>query len=329
MINIAKQYLIGIDGGGTKTRCVIGDLEGNIIGYKVSTSGNINAIPLTQLHDTLKNMIDTILSQNNIPFDDILQIFICLAGADRVGEKEKIHQSFADSEWFDKIIIQSDAHAALAAGTWGNPGTLLIAGTGSIVYGLDGEHYFRIGGWGYLLGDEGSGFYLGKLAIRSILESHDTKLPMRPFQQNILAYFHVQHPPDIISEIYSHKTPVSHIASICNEVLLAFELGDEVASEMVQQTQDELIRLIRLAQYQMDMEKHLVLHGGLFANSAFYKAFCKQLDNQFPTLKYTKPEVSGEVGAYILAMHVNQILIDEMIKENIMMSWEKVKGGLI
>ncbi|MEO4053081.1 BadF/BadG/BcrA/BcrD ATPase family protein [Solibacillus sp. CAU 1738] len=328
-MNIAKQYLIGIDGGGTKTRCVIGDIKGNIIDQKVSTSGNINAIPLTQLHDMLKNLIETTLAQTNIPLHDVLQISICLAGADRVSEKEKIHQSFTNSDLFDKIIIQSDAHAALAAGVWGNSGTILIAGTGSIVYGWNGEHYFRVGGWGYLLGDEGSGFHLGKLAIRSILESHDAKLSMRPFQQDILAHFHVQHPPDIISKIYSHKSPVSHIASICHEVLLAYETGDEVASQIVRLTQDELIRLIRLAQSQMDTGKHIVLHGGLFTNSAFYEAFCKQLQQQFPTLKYTKPEVDGEVGAYILALQANQIFIDEVIKENIINSWANVRGGLI
>lgn len=328
-MRIAKQYLIGIDGGGTKTRCVIGDIEGNIIAHEVSTSGNMNTISLTQLQNMLKNMVETILLKRNIPLHDVLQILLCLAGADRVSEKEKIYQSFAGSELFDKIIVQSDAHAALAGGTWGNSGTLLIAGTGSIVYGWDGEQYFRVGGWGYLLGDEGSGFYLGKLAIRSILESHDAKLSMRPFQQIILTHFHVQHPPDIISKIYSHKAPVSHIASICNEVLLAFESGDALACQIVQQTQDELIRLIRLAQYQMDMEKPLVLHGGLFTNSAFYKAFCQQLKQQFPKLKYTKPEVSGEVGAYILALHANQIFIDEVIKENIITSWENVKGGPI
>lgn len=329
MLSIAKQYLIGIDGGGTKTRCVIGDIEGHIISHTVSTSGNINAIPLAQLHDMLKNLIENTLSHTNIPLDDVLQIYICLAGADRVYEREKIYQSFAGSKLFDKIIILSDAHAALAAGTWGNSGTLLIAGTGSIVYGWNGEHTFRVGGWGYLLGDEGSGFHLGKMAIRSILESYDAKVPMRPFQQNILTHFHVQHPPDIISKIYSHQAPVSYIASICNEVLLAFELGDEVADEMVQLAQNELIRLIRLAQGQMDMEKPLVLHGGLFTNPAFYKAFCQQLKQHFPSLNYTKPEVTGEVGAYILALHAYQIFIDDVIKENILTSWENVKGGLI
>ncbi|ATP41894.1 N-acetylglucosamine kinase [Solibacillus sp. R5-41] len=326
-MNIRKQYLIGIDGGGTKTRCVIGDFEGNIIGSKVSTSGNINAIPLTELHDMLNNVIETILSQTKINLLDVQQIFICLAGADRVAEKEDIHQSFAGSALFDKMTIQSDAHAALAAGTWGSSGTLLIAGTGSIIFGRKGDYYFRVGGWGYLLGDEGSGFHLGKLAIRSILKSYDAKLPLRPFQQKILTQFQVQHPPDIISKIYSHKAPVPIIASICRDVLLAFEKGDELAKEIVQLIQEELIRLIQLAQYQMDMEKPLVLHGGLFSNTAFYEAFCKLLKQKFPMLKFTKPEVSGEVGAYILAMHANQIIIDEMMKESIKNSWDDVKEG--
>lgn len=326
-MDIAKQYLIGIDGGGTKTRCVIGDAKGNIIGYNVSSSGNISAIPLTQLHDMLYDMIETVLSQTKIPLHDVHKIFICLAGADRSTEKDKIHKSFAGSTLFDKIMIQSDAHAALAAGTWGNSGTLLIAGTGSIVYGWNDGHYFRVGGWGYLLGDEGSGFHLGKLAVRSILESYDAKLPMRPFQQEILSRFHVQHPPDIISEIYSQKVPVPIIASICSNVLLAFEQGDELASEIVQLTQEALIRLIRLAQSQMDMEKPLVLHGGLFSNSTFYEAFYNQLKQQFPTLQLLKAEVPGEVGAYILAMHADRIYIDEAIKENIKNSWDSIKEG--
>ncbi|MEG0381005.1 MAG: BadF/BadG/BcrA/BcrD ATPase family protein [Kurthia sp.] len=326
-MNIQKQYFIGIDGGGTKTRCVIGDFEGNIIGHHVSTSGNINAIPLTELHVMLNDVIETILLQTKISLLDVHQIFICLAGADRDAEKEKIYQSFASSALFDKMTIQSDAHAALAAGTWGHSGTLLIAGTGSIIFGLNDNHYFRVGGWGYLLGDEGSGFHLGKLAIRSILESYDAKLPMHPFQQNILTKYDVQHPPDIISKIYSHTAPVPIIASICREVLLAFEKEDDLAIEIVQLTQEELIRLIQLAQDQMNMEKPLVLHGGLFSNTAFYEVFCKQLVNQFPSLKFTKPVVSGEVGAYILAIHANRIIIDEVMKENIKNSWEYVKEG--
>ncbi|MEG0472267.1 MAG: BadF/BadG/BcrA/BcrD ATPase family protein [Solibacillus sp.] len=324
-MSIRKQYLIGIDGGGTKTRCVIGDLEGNIIGRHQSTSGNINAISLTELHDMLNDIIETVLLQAKIPLRDVHQIFICLAGADRVAEKDKIHQSFAEGTLFDKMVIQSDAHAALAAGTWGNSGTLLIAGTGSIVFGRNGDRYFRVGGWGYLLGDEGSGFHLGKLAIRSILKSYDGKLPMRPFQQKILTQFHVQHPPDIISKIYSHKTPVPIIASICSDVLLAFKNGDELAKEIIQLTQEELIRLIQLAQDQMDMDKPLVLHGGLFSNTAFFEAFCKQLKQQYPMLTFTKPEVSGEVGSYILAMRASRILIDEAMKQNIKNSWDDVK----
>ncbi|MEK4427099.1 N-acetylglucosamine kinase [Solibacillus sp. FSL K6-1523] len=324
-MDIAKQYYIGIDGGGTKTRCVIGDTEGNIIGYKVSSSGNISAIPLTQLHDMLQSMIETVLAQAKIPLHDVHKVFICLAGADRLDEKNKIHQSFEGSTLFDKIMIQSDAHAALAAGTWGDSGTLLIAGTGSIVYGWNGGHNFRVGGWGYLLGDEGSGFHLGKLAVRSILQSHDAKLPMRLFQREILAHFQVQHPPDIISKIYSQKASVPMIASICSDVLLAFEQGDELASEMVHLTQQELIRLIRLAQPQMDMEKPLVLHGGLFSSGPFFESFCKHLKLQFPTLELLRPEVSGEVGAYILALHANQILMDEAMKENIKNTWGNVK----
>lgn len=326
-MGIAKQYFIGIDGGGTKTRCVIGDAEGNIIGYKVSTSGNISSIPLMQLHDMLQDMIETILLQTKISLRDVHKVFICLAGADRSAEKDKIHQSFLGSALFDKIMIQSDAHAALAAGTWGNSGTLLIAGTGSIVFGRKDDDYFRVGGWGYLLGDEGSGFHLGKLAVQSILESHDAKLPLRPFQIEILARFHILHPPDIISKIYSKKAPVPIIASICSNVLLAFEIGDELAGEMVHLAQRELIRLIRLAQPQMEIRKPLVLHGGLFNNNAFYDSFCKQLKQQLPTMEFLKPEIPGEVGAYILAMNVNESLMNNAMKENIKNSWNSIKEG--
>ncbi|MFX3839205.1 BadF/BadG/BcrA/BcrD ATPase family protein, partial [Streptococcus suis] len=90
--------------------------------------------------------------------------FIGLGGADRPAIREKLHASFAEV-WQERLRVDNDAVPALYSGTWGQPGIVLISGTGSIACALTSRGArHRVGGWGYLLGDEGSGYDLGKKA---------------------------------------------------------------------------------------------------------------------------------------------------------------------
>ena len=322
---MVKAYWIGIDGGGTKTTAVIGNCSGQIIAKYYGESGNLTAISIEQLYERLNDIIEHLLMKANVEMDSVEIIFAALAGADRISEQKKIYQAFQQSPIFDKLRVQSDVHAALATGTWGREGTLMIAGTGSIIFGWHQDKSFRIGGWGYLLGDEGSGYHLGKLALRSILRAYDQNLKLKPFQEEILNYFEMKSPPEIITTIYSSPNPVTIISSISKIVLTAYK-EDDSAKEIISIIHGELLHLIELAYDRIDFTKPLVLHGGLFSNELFYSEFVNRVSLKFSNLYVTKPHVIGAVGAYILALLENDIAIDDEVKQNIQLTWHQLEG---
>ena len=322
---MSQKFLIGIDGGGTKTTAVIGDENGHLLAVVKGSSGNLTAISLEQLYTLITDLIEQLVKKANVEISDIAMIFAAMAGAARPEEQQSIYKAFQQSPILEKMNIQSDTHAALAAGTWGKEGTIIIAGTGAILFGYKHEKSFRIGGWGYLLGDEGSGYHLGKLAIRSILHAQDNQQELRPFQQAILSHFDVQSPNQLITKIYTSLNPVTAISSTSKLVLAAFE-EDPTARSIVKDVQEELLKLIESAYAQIDYTKPIVLHGGLFSNHLFYREFENRVSVRFPELVVTKPNVPGAVGAYLLALHEKKIDVSEQMKRNIQQTWRLLEG---
>lgn len=319
-----KTYWIGIDGGGTKTSAVIGDNTGQLLAVYDGQSGNVTAISIEQLVERIHHIIEQLLVKSNIELSSVHMIFAALAGVDRQGEQQKMDEAFQHSSIHKKLRIQSDVHAALAAGTWGREGTLMIAGTGAILFGWHQNKSFRIGGWGYLLGDEGSGYHLGKLAIRSILQAQDQQLALKPFQKAILEFVGIKHPEELITAVYSSSNPVAVISSISKIVLHAYK-KDEVAQKIISTVHEALLALIHLGYERMDHTKPLILHGGLFANEFFYQDFVQMVSIKYPKLFVMKPSVAEAVGAYLLALIESGVLIDDERKQTIERTWRKLE----
>lgn len=324
---MSGKLWIGIDGGGTKTTAVIGDKSGHLLAVVKGSSGNLTAISTGQLYTLINELINQLLIKTGAAFTDVEMVFAAMAGADRQAEQQKIYDAFKQSPVLEKLKIQSDIHAALAAGTWGREGTLLIAGTGSIIFGYEQKKTFRVGGWGYLLGDEGSGYHLGKLAIRSVLEAHDGKVPLKPFQEKILTHFNVLSPDQLITKTYGSLNPVTAISSVSRIVLDAFA-EDLLAKSIVTAVQEALLELIESAYTRIDRTKPVVLHGGLFSNNTFYEEFTVRFSSRFPDLVALKPTISGTVGAYLLALHENSIEISDPVKQTIQQTWRLLEGEI-
>ncbi|MBD8034239.1 MULTISPECIES: N-acetylglucosamine kinase [Solibacillus] len=324
---MSGKLWIGIDGGGTKTIAVIGNESGRLLAAAKGSSSNLTAISTEQLYTLINNLIDQLLMKTGVALSDVETIFAAMAGADRQAEQQKIYDAFLQSPVLAKLKVQSDIHAALAAGTWGREGTLLIAGTGAIIFGYEQQNTFRVGGWGYLLGDEGSGYHLGKLAIRSVLKAHDDKMPLKLFQKEILTHFNVLSPDQLITKVYSSTNPVAAISSVSRIVLDAFE-EDTLAKAIVYTVQEALLELIESAYSRIDRTKPVVLHGGLFSNNIFYEEFNMRFSSRFPDLIALKPTISGTVGAYLLALHENKIEVSDPVKQMIQQTWRLLEGEI-
>jgi glucosamine kinase len=172
----AMAYYLGIDGGGTKTRCVLAD-ETNVIAKAMAGGSNVIRLGEARAREALQTAINQVCAVAKISPDEIRAVCIGVAGAARPEIPAKIRSMLTEiipQTNHARIEVVGDTVIALEAAFGPGPGVIAIAGTGSIVYGRDvAGHIARAGGWGFAVSDEGSGHWIGRRAIHAILSAHD------------------------------------------------------------------------------------------------------------------------------------------------------------
>src|ERR1039457_2294376 len=169
------KYFIGIDGGGTKTDCIITDENYNQLYSLKGGSLNLLASSPSESSKTILQLINSCLSKLDISITQIDCIGIGAAGAGRIEDSEKLEFNLKPLiPYSAKLRVITDSEAALEGAFNGNPGCILISGTGSIIFGKDQFGMIhRCGGYGKILGDEGSGFMLGKKGLIAVAKQFD------------------------------------------------------------------------------------------------------------------------------------------------------------
>jgi len=140
-----------------------------------------------------------------------------------------------------RMLVVNDALVALEAGVPGQPGVVIISGTGSISYGRNARgEAARSGGWGYVLGDEGSGYWIGRAALRAVLRQSDHRGPETMLSPLLLDHFGIRRAQELIHEVYHTNLKPSAIGSLAQCVQAAFTQGDAVAIGILRGGADEL-----------------------------------------------------------------------------------------
>lgn len=303
------KYLIGIDGGGSKTKCVITDFELNILcectgDASAFTKDNLDTIPqiIISLIDKCKNKI-------NINYNDIKSIAVGLSGAGRKTDAEKIHKKiieFAEERgiYFSQIKIVSDAEVALEGAFNGNAGSILICGTGSIMFGKDEKgNIHRVGGCGRIIGDEGGGYNLGRKGLIAVAKYWDGRGSKTELTKIIYDELKIENQQQLINEVYRNNFD---IASFARFVINAAENGDEVCIKIVDEEIEELILHLHAMNNLLKVDQfNVALIGSIIANENFYsKLFIEKAINALANLKFVKSEFAPEIGAAILAKKI-------------------------
>src|SRR4029079_10955142 len=168
---------------------------------------------------------------------------ICLgiAGVDRDDDARVVSELMKRIGYKARILVVNDALIALEAGAPEQPGVVVIAGTGSIAYGRnDRNQAARAGGWGYMLGDEGSGYWIGRAALRAVLRESDRRGPATQLTPLLLNYYGVARAQDLIHQVYHNTLRPAAIASIAQCAQGAFSDGDPVAVGILRGSADQL-----------------------------------------------------------------------------------------
>jgi N-acetylglucosamine kinase-like BadF-type ATPase len=300
------KYLIGIDGGGTKTDSAITDLSGNIIHQTTGKASNFLVVGIEEAVENIFALIEENLFKLEGDFADVKQIVIGAAGAGRKEDAQLLEKSFKDySEeqgvHFKGVKVVSDAHIALEGAFPDSAGCILIAGTGSILFGKDEKGIVhRVGGFGRLIGDEGSGYSIGRKALNAVSKSSDGRGEETLISELLNAKMKSGSSTSIINEVYKEKLDVASVAKI---VIEAAEEGDLIAEDILDEEADELILHIKSLMNKIQTNNlNVAFSGSLIDNKNFYSDLLKnKIKATLPNVKVVKPANPPVSGAILFA----------------------------
>ncbi len=269
-----SDFVIGIDGGGTNTVCLLATADGTVVGRGAGGPSNIQSVGVEAALRALDESIAKAFAAAGVAKTKVAAICLGLAGVDRDEGLDVIHAWAEKGSVAERVSVANDATLLLAAGTPDGWGLAVIAGTGSIAFvrteaGVDG----RCGGWGYTLGDEGSAYLIAVSALKAACRSFDGILPPTKLVDALVQRMELKEPPDFIPAVYRGAWDRTAIAGLAPLVLELAE-SDAVAAEIVKHQARELaltaagaVRANRLPTAGLPV----ALAGGVMTKSELYR----------------------------------------------------------
>ncbi len=278
------RYYLGIDGGGSKTAFLLVDEYYNEICHLQSGPSNWLSVGA----DAAKEAVREGLSQLTERPDIACAGFAGAARADSAAFYKEVLQSLLPGT---QIVIESDAFIASIGAIGIDPGLLLIAGTGSIVIGRDNNrNMFRVGGWGPYFGDEGSGFWIGREAVRAALRSLDVQ-GLMDFARTIANRLGLKSIAEVVSAWASGKIGVPDIAGLFPDVVSIYP--QEPANTILTEAASHLRSMVTIASKRVGSDSCRKSLSGSVAGYPIMR--------QLIGLEFEEPRHSPEWGAVIWA----------------------------
>ena len=295
-------HVLGIDAGGTKTVCQLADGSGRVLAEARRGGANLQAAGELEVEKVLHEVMEEALGDHGV-----IPGAICLgiAGVDRPDDARVVRAIMKRIAYKARVLVVNDALVALEAGAPDRPGVVVIAGTGSIAYGRNERNEAaRAGGWGYVLGDEGSGYWIGRAALRAVLHEADRRGPATQLTARLLEHYGVSRPQDLIHQVYAARPAA--IASLAQCVMSAFTDGDQVAIGILRAAADQLESSALSVARRLDLvgvEFPFVLSGGIFrAVPWLEEELARRLPQASPRSRTLLLDVEPAVGAVRLAL---------------------------
>lgn len=323
------MYVLAIDGGGTKTSAVICDELGNVYAKVVTTRSNPTAMDVQYFKSTIHDILQNLHQQNPQVFAAIDSCFAGMAGVKEIQAEEVVETIVRQYvRKTAKIYVDNDALIALYAGTLGQAGIVQIAGTGAITMGYDLEqHFHRVGGWGYLFDDEGSGYDLGVQVLRAIFQSYDGRGDPTALSDVVLRYFSVENVPQLIACIYGEEHPRTVIAPLSKFVFEVATEGDRIALQIIENACKKYYAAIKACYLNMTWEEGdvpVVLMGGVFNREAYFLPKLQQyVQAEEIPLQFMAPVLKPIGGAVIAALKQVNVQLGSDFAESFSQNYEQ------
>jgi glucosamine kinase len=291
------SFFLGIDGGGSKTRCVVGD-DNSLLGTGSSSSCKVQRVGEACARDALAAAVHEACVRAGISPRQIVRTCAGITGAARP-EIAGIMRELISTIVGGEIEVVGDGEIAFEDAFGAGPGVLVIAGTGSIAYGRNGRgQTARAGGWGHAISDEGSGYWVGAEAIRAALRARDRGEDSRLLRELVDA-IGARDVDEFIVRINANPAP--DFAALVPVIIAEADAGGSIANKILLSAGRELASIAEVLIHRLFEsydEVSVATHGGVLTNCVqVKKSFVQQLKSQFPKCSFVSREVDPARGA--------------------------------
>jgi N-acetylglucosamine kinase-like BadF-type ATPase len=300
---IEKKYVIGVDGGGTKTMAALADSEGKISKLVKTGPSNLRNVGIGKAILNIREAIKRVKKGKKIG-----SIFIGLAAIEEEFKfkKEKIKREIRKEIKFrGKLEIGSDQIVAFRSGTDEKNGIVLIAGTGAVCHGWKNGKEAKTGGWGWL-DDEGSGFWVGQRGFQAIFKELDGRGEKTLITKLVFKNWRLKKKEDFLKKVYG-KDSIRQVSLISRIVDEAAKRGDRIARKIMEEAGKELVfstkKVIEKLNFKNE-EFPIVLIGRVFESEIVLKIVKKEIKKIVPKAQFLIPQIKIEpvIGAVKLAI---------------------------
>jgi N-acetylglucosamine kinase-like BadF-type ATPase len=280
------QYFLGVDGGQSSTTAIVADEEGRVLG--IGRGGPCNHVGASEgrakFIAAVQSSLHAACTQARLHAADVRFASACLGFSGGPADKQSILSEILAS---DRTLVTDDALIALSGATAGEPGLVVIAGTGSIAFGRNGNgRTARAGGWGYLFGDEGGGFWIVREALRSALRWEEGWGAPTSLRGLLLDTGSARSVNDLLHRFYTKEFSRSRIAILALLVNQAAEAGDPGALQVLDDAARELAVLaaaVRRQLFQAGEQVLIAYVGGVFRSRILRARFRQRIEREGPS----------------------------------------------
>jgi N-acetylglucosamine kinase-like BadF-type ATPase len=305
-----SRLYIGIDGGGTRTRAVLAGSDLEERGRGASGPANVATRPLPRVLETLEEAITDALASAGARAEDLSAVSCGLAGVESSGSSGRLFAALEERWGKGRVLVTTDARAALAGAADGDvdePGVVLIAGTGAIAFGRgrDGQEA-RAGGWGPVIGDEGSGYAMARQALAAVVRDLDGRGPKTSMTDLLFTAEGTRSATELVQKIHRSDGGAGDVAAYFPVVLAAARLGDAEAIRILAEAGSELALAATTVVRKLGLESaafKVSTVGGVFsAGELLLGPLREGLRRVAPRALLGPPAHSPEIGAIRLVL---------------------------
>ncbi|NUO80288.1 hypothetical protein HUU05_09455 [candidate division KSB1 bacterium] len=314
------NYIIGIDSGGTAMRGCLLRGNGELLALKDAPSANYNKLR-GEILKHVAQLARQLCEAAQISTHDIDLAGFCATGVGRPADRQFVTELLQQARLAQHVVAESDALGALTGAFAGGPGIIVSAGTGAFAHArTHAGQIVRVGGWGYLLGDEGSGYYLAKQALNAALQDWDGRGEPTKLRAIFEKHFGVTSIELIITQIYDPAFDRGRVAELAPLVFAAADEGDRVAQRLVEETGSALgeLAFAAMKRFEAHTSIPLALLGKLFRRrETLLPAFWKVFGTTQQRIQIIEPRFEPVLGAALLAMQVTHQKMERAFLENL------------